>query len=127
MSIHAAKAARVLNRLIKADQDVCEEFKITSQDAESKAIKYALDEFSRESRKRVRELQTVVRGFGEDAAVEGTLGSWLHRGWTSFRSGFGRQSDHANPRMLHDVSRGRHRPLLGRARSRSPECCQTSC
>ncbi len=89
------EVASVLNHLIKADRDVCEEFKIASRDARSISVQRALTEFARGSRSRVRELQTVVSGLGESAAMEGTLGSWLHRGWTNFRNRFSRQSEHA--------------------------------
>jgi uncharacterized protein (TIGR02284 family) len=86
------KIARLLNHVIKADRDLCEEFKEASSDMEMAAAKIALVEFARDGQSRVLELQAIIDSLGENAGTD-RLGGWLHRRWMGMRNLFDQPDD----------------------------------
>lgn len=103
MSTTIKSIASVLNSLIETCKDGQEGFRNAAENVRTADFKSLFSELSMQRQQFIGELQTLVRGLGEDTEKSGSVAGALHRGWIDLKSALTSGDEHA---ILAECERG---------------------
>lgn len=86
MSTATTSIASFLNSLIQTCKDGQEAFRAAAESVENADFKALFTELSMQRQQFANELQTLVRGLGENAEVSGTIGGAMRSGWIDLKA-----------------------------------------
>lgn len=103
MSTTTTSIASILNSLIETCKDGQEGFRNAAENVKTADFKSLFSELSMQRQQFITELQTLVRGLGEDTEKSGSIAGALHRGWIDLKSAMTSGDEHA---ILAECERG---------------------
>ncbi len=87
--------ASVLNSLIETCKDGEQGFRTAAEKAKDSSLKSLFSKYAAQRAGYVTELQSAVKGLGEDPATSGHVAATLHRGWINLKEALSKDEDKA--------------------------------
>lgn len=95
--------ASILNSLIETCRDGHEGFRVAAEDVRNSELKTLFTEYSQQRARFIDELQSIVRGLGEESEKSSSVAGAMHRGWINIKSVLASGDEHA---ILAECERG---------------------
>ena len=99
----AHSLADTLNSLIETCRDGHQGFRTAADDVRNPELKTLFTEYSQQRARFIDELQSIVRGLGEESERSSSVAGALHRGWINLKSVLPSGDEHA---ILAECERG---------------------